>query len=129
VNRKRVHRLWQEAGWQIYKKAKKKRRMGSSENGCAQHRAQYRNHVWSYDFVFDRTEDGRQLKFMPVLDEYTREGLAIEVDRSITGDDVADMLTYLFQVHGEPDFIRSDNGSEFISKPAERALYKTASVV
>jgi len=122
VNRKRVHRLWREAGWQIYKKAKKKRRMGSSDNGCTQLRAEHRNHVWSYDFVFDRTEDGRQLKFMPVLDEYTRESLALEVERSIKGDDVVEILAYLFQVHGEPEFIRSDNGPEFVSKAVKKWL-------
>jgi len=122
VNRKRVHRLWREAGWQIYRKAKKKRRLGSSENGCTQLRAEHRNHVWSYDFVFDRTEDGRQLKFMPLLDEYTRESLALEVERSITGDDVVDVLAYLFQVHGEPEFIRSDNGPEFVSNAVKKWL-------
>ena len=122
VNRKRVHRLWREAGWQIYKKAKKKRRMGSSDNGCTQLRAEHRNHVWSYDFVFDRTEDGRQLKFMPVLDEYTRESLALEVERSIKGNDVVEILAYLFQVHGEPEFIRSDNGPEFVSKAVKKWL-------
>ncbi len=116
VNLKRVHRLWKEAGWQIRTKAKKKRRLGSSENGCTQRQAEHRNHVWSYDFVFDRTEDGRQLKFLPILDEYTREGLTIEVERSITGQDVVDTLAYLFQVYGEPEFIRSDNGPEFIAK-------------
>jgi putative transposase len=116
VNVKRVHRLWKEAGWQIRSKAKKKRRLGSSENGCTQLRAEHRNHVWSYDFVFDRTEDGRQLKFLPILDEYTRECLTIEVERSITGQDVVDTLAYLFQVHGEPEFIRSDNGPEFVAK-------------
>jgi len=120
VNLKRVHRLWKEAGWQIRRKAKKKRRLGSSENGCTQHRSERRNHVWSYDFVFDRTEDGRQLKFMPVLDEYTRESLALEVERSLTGEDVVDTLAYLFQVHGEPAFIRSDNGPEFVSKVVKK---------
>ena len=122
VNLKRVHRLWKEVGWQIRRKAKKKRRLGSSENACTQHRAERRNHVWSYDFVFDRTEDGRQLKFMPVLDEYTRESLALEVERSMTGEDVVDTLAYLFQVHGEPEFIRSDNGPEFVSKAVKEWL-------
>lgn len=122
VNRKRVHRLWKAAGWQIRSKAKKKRRLGSSENGCTQHRSERRNHVWTYDFVFDRTEDGRRLKFMPVLDEYTRQSLAIEVDRSITGEDVVDTLAYLFQVHGEPEFIRSDNGPEFVSEVVRQWL-------
>jgi len=122
VNRKRVHRLWKEAGWQIRRKAKKKRRLGSSENGITLHRPERRNHVWSYDFVFDRTEDGRQLKFLPILDEYTRESLALEVDRSITGEDVVDTLEYLFQVHGEPEFIRSDNGPEFVSEAVRKWL-------
>jgi len=122
VNLKRVHRLWKEAGWQIRRKAKKKRRLGSSENACTQHRAERRNHVWSCDFVFDRTEDGRRLKFMPVLDEYTRESLALEVERSMTGEDLVDTLPYLFQVHGEPEFIRSDNGPEFVSKAVKEWL-------
>lgn len=77
--------------------------------------------------MFDRTEDGRQLKFLPVLDEYTRESLALEVDRSITGEDVVDTLAYLFDVHGEPEFIRSDNGPEFVSD-AVRSWLKTADV-
>ncbi len=97
VNLKRVHRLWTEAGWQIRRKAEKKRRLGSSENG------------W-------------QLKFMPVLDEYTRESLALEVERSLTGEDVVNTLAYLFQVHGEPAFIRSDNGPEFVSKVVKKWL-------
>ena len=122
VNLKRVHRLWKEAGWQIRRKAEKKRRLGSSENACTQHRAERRNHVWSYDFVFDRTEDGRRLKFMPVLDEYTRESLALEVERSMTGEDLVDTLPYLFQGHGEPEFIRSDNGPEFVSKAVKEWL-------
>ena len=122
VNLKRVHRLWKQEGWQIRKKAKKKRRLGSSENGITLRRAQRRNHVWSYDFVYDRTEDGRQLKFLPILDEYTLENLALEVDRSITGEDVVDILDYLFQVHGEPEFLRSDNGPEFVSKVVRKWL-------
>ncbi len=75
--------------------------------------------------MFDRTEDGRQLKFMPVLDEHTRECLALEVERSITGDDVVEVLAYLFQVHGEPDFIRSDNGPEFVSTAVKKWLKET----
>ena len=89
---------------------------------------EHRNHVWSYDFVFDRTEDGRQLKFMPVLDEHTRESLALEVERSITGDDVVDVLAYLFQVHGEPEFIRSDNGPEFVSTAVKNWLDESGGV-
>ena len=116
VNQKRVHRLWKEAGWQIRQKARKRRPLGSSENGCVLKRAERRNHVWSYDFVHDRTEAGLQLKFLAVMDEYTREALAIEVGRSIKGEDVVDVLAYLFEVHGEPEFIRSDNGPELVAK-------------
>lgn len=122
VNLKRVHRLWKEAGWQIRQKARKRRRLGSSEGGCVLKRAERRNHVWSYDFIFDRTEDGRQLKLLPIMDEFTREGLALEVGRSITGEDVVDVLAYLFEVHGEPAYIRSDNGPEFVAKAVREWL-------
>ena len=81
-----------------------------------EHSARWRGHVWSYEFVFDRTEDGRQLKFLPILDEFTRESLSIEVERSITGSYVVDTLAYLFDVHGSPEFISSDNGPEFITQ-------------
>ena len=127
VNRKRVHRLWKEAGWQIRKRARKRRRLGSSENSAMRLRPEHRNHVWSYDFVYDRTEDGRQLKFFPVLDEYTRESLVLEVDRSFTGEDVVNTLAYLFQVRGEPRFIRSDNGPEFMAE-AVRSWLKDSGV-
>lgn len=74
------------------------------------------NHVWSYDFLVDRTEDGRQLKLLAVIDEYTRECLAIEVDRSFTAQDVIGILQYLFAVRGTPEFLRSDNGPEFVAQ-------------
>jgi transposase InsO family protein len=80
--------------------------------------------VWSYDFVFDQTEDGRMLKMMPVLDEFSRESLAIHVARSITATDVVSTLERLFEEHGEPDFIRSDNGPEFIAKAVREFLQK-----
>jgi hypothetical protein len=73
------------------------------------------NHVWTYDFTEDRTEDGRKLKFLTVLDEWTRELPAIEIERSITSKDVIGVLDYLFAVRGAPRFIRSDNGPEFIA--------------
>jgi transposase InsO family protein len=81
------------------------------------HRARYKNHVWPYDFVTDRTEDGRQLRLLVVIDEYTQECLAIEVGRSFTAQDVIGVLQYLFAVRGTPpEHIRSDNGPEFVSK-------------
>lgn len=123
VNRKRVQRLWREAGLKVRQKRQHKRsRLGSSENGCTRHQAQRKNHVWSYDFTMDQTADGRRLKLMPVVDEFTRECLAIEVERSITAEDVIATLAYLFRVHGEPQYIRSDNGPEFIANAVKHWL-------
>ena len=87
MNIKRVHRIWKEEHMQVPQKQRKRRRLpGSSTNGCVRHRAQYRNHVWSYDFLTERTEDGRQLRILVVIDEFTRECLAIEVaGRSLPG--------------------------------------------
>jgi len=83
VNAKRVYRLWREAGLMAHRpKPTKRRRLGSSANSCIRLKPDYPNHGWSYDFLFDATEDGRRLKWMPVLDEYTRECLALEVERS-----------------------------------------------
>lgn len=115
VNRKRVQRLWREHGFKVVRRQRKRRRLGSSENGAQRMRAEYKNHVWSYDFTMDQTADGRRLKFFAIVDEHTRECHALKVERSITAADVVPMLDYLFRVHGEPEFIRSDNGPEFIA--------------
>jgi putative transposase len=124
VNKKRVHRLWREEGLKVPQKQRKRRRLleGTSENGCTRRKAEYKNHVWSYDFVMDQTEDGRRLKMMPIVDEYTRECLAIEVERSITAEEVVAILTYLFEECGEPAYIRSDNGPEFVAAAVKRWL-------
>jgi putative transposase len=124
VNKKRVHRLWRQEGLKVPDKQRKRRRflLGESENGCTRRRAEHKDHVWSYDFVMDLTEDGRRLKMMPVVDEYTRECLSIEVERSITAEDVVVSLASLFCRRGEPIFIRSDNGPEFIAKAVKRWL-------
>lgn len=122
MNRKRVQRLWRENGFRVPRRQRKKGRLGSSANGCAHLKPLYRNHVWSYDFTMDQTADGRRLKLMPVLDEYTRQSLTIEVDRSITSADVIATLQYLFRVHGEPEYIRSDNGPEFIANAVKEWL-------
>jgi putative transposase len=116
VNLKRVHRLWRREGLKVPQAQRKRRRLGSGENGCTRRRAERRNHVWSYDFIHDQTGDGRGLKMLPVVDEYTRECLTIEVERSLTARDVVSTLEYLFEVRGEPEFIRSDNGPEFIAE-------------
>ena len=122
VNRKRVHRLWRREGLRVPQVQRKRRRLGSSENGCARHRAERPNQVWSYDFVADQAADGRRLKILPVVDEYTRECLTIEVERSLTAEDVVSTLEYLFEVRGEPEFIRSDNGPEFIAQAVRNWL-------
>lgn len=116
VNRKKVYRLWRKEGFKVPRKARKKRRLGRSDNSCIRHRAEFMNHVWCYDFVHDQTTDGRTLKFLTVEDEYTRECLAIEVGRNMTAREVIRTLEYLFVVRGAPKFIRSDNGPEFIAQ-------------
>ncbi len=119
----RVHRLWKQEHMQVPKKQRKRRRLpGHSGNGCIRYRPTHRNHVWSYDFVTERTEDGKQLKLLVVIDEYTRECLAIEAGRSFTAKDVILTLQYLFAVRGAPGHIRSDNGPEFIAKEVRRWL-------
>ena len=124
VNHKRVERLWREEGMQVPGKQYKRRRLswGGSENSCVRRRAQRPNHVWTYDFLTDRTEDGRQLKLLVVVDEFTRENLAIEVARSLTARQVIDVLQYVFAVRGAPEFIRSDNGPEFVAREVTRWL-------
>ncbi len=116
VNRKRVYRLWRKEGLKVPRKQRKRRRLGHSGNGCVRHCAEYINHVWCYDFVSDQTVDGRTVKFLTLEDEYTRECLAIEVERSITSREVIETLRYVFEVRGAPEHIRSDNGPEFIAK-------------
>jgi len=116
VNRKKVYRLWRREGFKVPRKQRKRRRLGNSDNGVVRYRAEHINHVWCYDFVKDQTVDGRPLKFLPIEDECTRECLAIEVDRSITSQDVIKTLAYLFEVRGAPKYIRSDNGPEFIAQ-------------
>ena len=127
VNFKRVHRLWKQEHFQVPGKQRKRRRLpGHSANGCVRHKALYRNHVWSYDFLVDRTEDGRQLKLLVVIDEFTRECLAAEVGRTFTARDVMLTLQYLFAVRGAPQHVRSDNGPEFIAKELQRWLERAA---
>ena len=115
VNRKRAYRLWRQEGLKVPGKKGKRKRLGDSENSCIRRRAEHVNHVWSYDFVSDQTEDGRRLKMLVILDEYTRESLTIEVERRIKAHDVLASLAYLFAVRGAPQYIRSDNGPEFVA--------------
>jgi transposase InsO family protein len=122
VNHKRVQRIWRKEGLQVPYRGKFKKAKGNSRNSCTVKKAEYPNHVWTYDFMSDQTEDGLSLKFLTVLDEFTRESLAIEVGRSIKSKDVIVLLEYLFMVRGVPRFIRSDNGPEFIADAIKRWL-------
>jgi transposase InsO family protein len=116
VNFKRIYRLWRREGLKVPKRTRKRRRLGHSGNSCVRRRAEHKDHVWTWDFIHDRTAKGRPLKWFAITDEYTRECLALEVDRSITSDRVLDVLTSLFLTRGVPKHIRSDNGPEFIAK-------------
>jgi transposase InsO family protein len=116
VNPKRIYRLWRREGLKVPKKKRKKRRLGTSANGCQRRKALWRNDVWCWDFVFDYTTGGTQLKWLSIVDEFTRECLCLKVDRSITSEDVIDTLAELFAIYGVPRHIRSDNGPEFIAK-------------
>jgi putative transposase len=118
----RVYRLWRREGLKVPVKRRKKRRLGKSENGCLQRRAEHKDHVWAWDFVFDHTTSGSQLKWLSIVDEHTRECLALKVDRSITSEDVIDTLAELFAMRGVPKCIRSDNGPEFIAQAIRRWL-------
>jgi transposase InsO family protein len=109
VNHKRVERIWREEGLKVPKKQRKRRRLGHSKNGIVHYQPEKPNHVWSYDFVSDQTEDGRTLKILVILDEFTRRCLALEVGRSFRSGDVIATLDRLVKEHGAPDHIRSDN--------------------
>jgi len=125
VNLKRVHRLWKAEGLQIRKKQTKRRRLGNSKNACHRHRPEHKDHVWSYDFLSDRTETGGRLRMLNIVDEFTRECLTIEVARKFKGKDVVGILQELFAIRGRPQYIRSDNGPEFVSKAVQKWLKDT----
>lgn len=122
VNRKRVHRLWKQEGLRVPRKAKKRRRRGCSANACDRRRATHKNHVWSLDFAWDVTEQGRQLKLLAVVDEFTRECHALPVSTSIRSTDVQDLLERLFAEHGMPEHLRCDNGPELIADELQQWL-------
>ena len=113
MNHKRVERLWRREGLKVPRRQPKRGRLWFNDGSCIRLRPKRRNHVWSYDFVADRTHDGRAIRMLTVIDEYTRECLAIEVERRLRADDVLATLTRLFVERGPPESIRSDNGPEF----------------
>lgn len=122
VNRKRVYRLWKKEGFKVPVKQRKRRRVGVSDNGILRRRAESINDVWCWDFIHDRDEHGRALRWLIIEDEFTREGLALEVERSMKAVDVLDVLTELLLIRGAPRHIRSDNGPEFIAQAIRQFL-------
>lgn len=116
VNHKRVERIWRQEGLRVPERQKKRGRLYLNDGSCIRLRPCWKNHVWAYDFVFERLQDGTKIRFLTVIDEYTRECIALRVGYRLQSDDVMDVLTDLFITRGIPDYIRSDNGSEFTAK-------------
>lgn len=116
INDKRVERLWRREGLKVPQKQPKRGRLWLNDGSCMRLCAEYPNHVWSYDFVHHRTDDGRAFRTLNLLDEHSRECLAIRVERKLNSIDVIDVLTDQFILRGVPAYIRSDNGPEFIAQ-------------
>ena len=122
VNHKRVERIWRQEGLKVPKKQPKRRRLWLNDGSCIRLRPQFKDHVWSYDFVIARTADGRAFRILNIIDEYTRECLTMLVKRRITSQDVIDQLFELIIFRGIPEHIRSDNGPEFTAKAVRNWL-------
>ncbi len=115
VNKKRVERIWRREGLKVPQKQPKRRRLWLNDGSCIRLRPERPNHVWSYDFVAERTHDGKAFRMLCIIDEFTREALAIRVARKLKATDVIDALCDLFLLRGVPAYIRSDNGPEFVA--------------
>ena len=124
VNHKRVMRIWQREGLKVPVKQPKKGRLWLNDGSCIRLRPSWKHHVWAYDFVHDRTKDGKAFRMLTVIDEYSRECLAIVTKRKLKSGDVLEALEDLFIKHGMPDHIRSDNGAEFTAKAVRSWLEK-----
>jgi len=122
VNHKRVERIWRQEGLRVPQKQPKRGRLWLNDGSCVRLRPQHRNHVWAYDFVMDRTHDGRAFRMLTIIDEYTRECLDIVVKRRLTSLDVIETLGELFVRKGVPEHIRSDNGPELRAKAVREWL-------
>jgi putative transposase len=116
VSLKRVYRIWRREGLKVPNRQPKRGRLWLNDGSCIRLRPERPNHVWSYDFMQDRTEDGRRFRMLTVIDEFTRRCLAIVVARKLKSDDVLHCLTDLIVAHGTPEHIRSDNGPEFVAR-------------
>lgn len=115
VNHKRVERVWRQEGLKVPARQPKRGRLWLNDGSCLRLKPEFPNHVWSYDFMFERTHDGRAFRILNVIDEFTRESLAVRVERRLGHEQVQECLTQLFCERGVPVHIRSDNGSEFIA--------------
>ena len=124
VNHKRVERIWRQEGLKVPKKQPPRRRLWLNDGSCVRLRAEHPNHVWAYDFMTTRTEDGRPVKVLTIVDEHTRECLAIDVERRLRSDDVLFRLAELFVGRGVPTHVRSDNGPEFAAKAVRHWLQR-----
>jgi len=122
VNHKRVERIWRQEGLKVPQKQPKRGRLWLNDGSCIRLRPEHKDHVWSYDFVTARTADGRAFRMLTIIDEYTRECLAILVERRLNSEDVLDQLFNLFILRGIPEHIRSDNGPEFTAKAVRKWL-------
>jgi putative transposase len=120
VNDKRVERIWRREGLKVPAKQPKRKRLWLNDGSCIRLRAERPNHVWSYDFVHHRTHDGRAFRMLNIIDEFTRECLAIRVARKLNSTDVIDVLSDLFLIRGVPAHIRSDNGPEFVAEAVQK---------
>jgi putative transposase len=116
VNHKRIERLWRREGLKVPAKQPKRGRLWLNDGSCVRRRPEYPGHVWSYDFVSDRTADGRPIRILSIIDEYTRECLALIIRRNLRSEDVLETLSNLFVSRGIPKYLRSDNGPEFTAK-------------
>lgn len=124
VGRGRVERIWKQEGLKVPQKQPKRGRLWLADGSCIRLRPERRNHVWSWDFVMDRTDDGRPIKILTLIDEFSRECLAILVARRIRSNDVIDLFADVMQSRGVPEHIRSDNGPEMVAKRLRRWLAK-----
>ena len=122
VNHKRVQRIWRREGLQVPNKQPKRARLWLSDGSCIRLRAQHKDHVWAYDFLHERTHDSRAMRLLTIVDEYTRESLAIDVERKLNSEDVLERLGWLFVHRGIPEHIRSDNGPEFTAEAVRNWL-------
>jgi len=122
INHKRVERIWREEGLKLPQKQIKKRRLWLTDGSCIRLRPEHRNHVWSYDFVEDKTYNGKKIRILNIIDEHTHECLASIPRRSWRNNDIIEVLSGIMLIRGTPEYLRSDNGSEFTAKKIRQWL-------